>query len=67
MTDEQRTKYTMLLQRRDQLYKWYQEKQSKGFHKEYSFEWLKNQILRVENDIDSFDTTGNTTNNSTSL
>jgi len=54
MTDESRSKFTMLLNRRDQLYKWYQEKQTKGFHKEYSFEWLKSQILRVENEIDTF-------------
>lgn len=50
--EEKRDGLKAFIQRRDTLYQWYTEKQTKGFHKEYTFEWLKSQILNVENAIE---------------
>lgn len=34
------------------LYQWYNEKSTKGWHKEFSFEWLKQQIAKWEHFLD---------------
>lgn len=50
---EQLNKIARLSLRRDVLYQWYVEKNTRGFHKEFTFEQLKEMILHAEAELEA--------------